>query len=167
VPTRLLLLSDTHVPQRARELGDETWRMIDDADVVIHAGDWTGHEFFTRVRDRAGELIAVWGNNDGDELRAELPEFHRFELDGVRFALTHILADAATREKAAIAAAPDADVFVYGHSHIPWNAFTPGGMQLLNPGSPTDRRMQPHYTVMTAVADAGELRDVQLVPVER
>jgi uncharacterized protein len=167
VPTRLLLLSDTHVPQRARALGDETWRLIDEADAVIHAGDWTGHAFFEQVRERSAVLHGVWGNNDGAELRAELPEFSRFEIEGVRFALTHILADAATREQAAAAAAPDAQVFVFGHSHIPWNAVTPTGMQLLNPGSPTDRRMQPHWTVMTAVADSGELRDVELVPVER
>jgi len=167
VSTRLLILSDTHVPQRAKRLGDDTWRRVDEADVVLHAGDWTGLTFFEELRGRAASLIGVWGNNDGEELRAELPEFHRFEIEGIRFAMTHILADAATRESAAIAAAPDAQVFVYGHSHIPWNAFTPGGMQLLNPGSPTDRRMQPHWTVMTAVADAGELRDVRLVPVER
>ena len=51
--------------------------------------------------------------------------------------------------------------------HIPWDAVTPRGIRLLNPGSPTDRRRQPVCTMMTAVADAGELRDVELVPVER
>lgn len=167
MPTRLLIVSDTHVPQRARRLGDETWRLVDAADLVIHAGDWTGHEFFAEFRDRAPDVRAVWGNNDDAETRAELPEFLRFDVEGVRFALTHILADAATRERAAETAAPDADVFVFGHSHIPWNASTPTGMLLLNPGSPTDRRRQPHWTVMTATVDAGELRDVRLVPVAR
>lgn len=133
----------------------------------MHAGDWNSVEIFDLIRRRAGALQGVWGNNDPAELRELLPEFARFEVEGVRFALRHILADAATRERAAEDAAPDAQVFVYGHSHIPWNAFTPSGMQLLNPGSPTDRRRQPHWTVMTAVADAGELREVRLVPVER
>ena len=59
------------------------------------------------------------------------------------------------------------DVLVFGHSHIPWDTTTPGGIRLLNPGSPTDRRRQPVCTLMTAVTDAGELRDVALVPVER
>ena len=60
---------------------------------------------------------------------------------------------------------PDADVVVFGHSHIPWDSVTPRGLRLLNPGSPTDRRRQPVCTMMTAVVDAGELREVALVPV--
>lgn len=167
MPTRLAIVSDTHVPQRARRLGDETWGIVESADLVIHAGDWTGYPFYEEFSSRVADLRAVFGNNDGAELQAALPELLRFEVEGVRFALTHILADAGTRERVAHELAPDAQVFVFGHSHIPWNAFTPGGMQLLNPGSPTDRRMQPHWTVMTAVVDSGELRDVQLVPVER
>ena len=55
---------------------------------------------------------------------------------------------------------PDTDVLVFGHSHIPWDTTTPGGLRLLNPGSPTDRRRQPHGTYVTAVADGGRLRDV-------
>jgi hypothetical protein len=33
---------------------------------------------------------------------------------------------------------------------------------LLNPGSPTDRRRQPHHTMMTVVVDSGALREVEL-----
>ena len=61
------------------------------------------------------------------------------------------------------AAFPDTDVLVFGHSHIPWDTVAPGGLRLLNPGSPTDRRRQPAHTMMTATVDAGELRDVRLV----
>lgn len=165
--TRIAIVSDTHVPQRSRRLGDATWRIVEDADLVIHAGDWTSSAFFEEFRGRVAELRGVWGNNDGPELRAVLPELDRFEVEGIRFALTHILGDAATRERVAARAAPDAQVFVYGHSHIPWDRSTATGMRLLNPGSPTDRRMQPQWTAMTAVADAGELRDVRLVPVDR
>ena len=62
------------------------------------------------------------------------------------------------------AAFPGIDVLVFGHSHIPWDTTTPRGMRLLNPGSPTDRRRQPVHTMMTALADDGALRDVQLFP---
>jgi predicted phosphodiesterase len=61
------------------------------------------------------------------------------------------------------AAFPDTEVLVFGHSHIPWDTVAPGGLRLLNPGSPTDRRRQPAHTMMTATVDAGELRDVRLV----
>lgn len=60
---------------------------------------------------------------------------------------------------------PDDDVLVFGHSHIPWDTTTPRGLRLLNPGSPTDRRRQPHKTFLTLTVDAGELRDVDLVVV--
>jgi predicted phosphodiesterase len=62
---------------------------------------------------------------------------------------------------------PDAEVLVFGHSHIPWDTMAPGGLRLLNPGSPTDRRRQPVCTYMTAVADDGELRELTLVPLPK
>ena len=71
-------------------------------------------------------------------------------------------APATGRERGARAAYPDADVLVFGHSHIPWDTDRPGGLRLLNPGSPTDRRRQPHHTYMTATADGGQLTDVRL-----
>ena len=54
-------------------------------------------------------------------------------------------------------------MLVFGHSHIPWDTVTPGGLRLLNPGSPTDRRRQPRCTYLWLLADAGELREVRLV----
>jgi uncharacterized protein len=52
---------------------------------------------------------------------------------------------------------PDLDVLVFGHSHIPWDSTTPRGLRLLNPGSPTDRRRQPHRTYGVLVLDAGRV----------
>ena len=165
--TQLLLISDTHVPQRARRLPDEVWRAIDDADVVIHAGDWVDVATLDAIEARAARLIGVFGNNDGAELRARLPEVARAEIEGLRFGVVHETGAAGGREHRMDAAYEDLDVLVFGHSHIPWDTVTPRGIRLLNPGSPTDRRRQPVCTMMTAVADAGELRDVALVPVGR
>ena len=61
------------------------------------------------------------------------------------------------------AAFPAVDVLVFGHSHIPWDSVAHTGLRLLNPGSPTDRRRQPRATYLTAVADDGVLREVELV----
>ncbi|MDT5009305.1 MAG: uncharacterized protein QOH57_922, partial [Mycobacterium sp.] len=47
-------------------------------------------------------------------------------------------------------------------SHIPWNTTASNGLRLLNPGSPTDRRRQPHCTYMTVDVDDGVLGDVVL-----
>ena len=64
------------------------------------------------------------------------------------------------------AAFPDADVLVFGHSHIPWDTTAANGLRLLNPGSPTDRRRQPVATFMTATVRDGRLDDVRLIAVD-
>lgn len=162
MPTRLLLISDSHVPTRARALPAAVWQAVEAADIVIHAGDWVEASLLDELQDRAAHVVGVWGNNDGDELRQRLPEVARELIDGIRVAVVHETGAAAGREPRCEAAYPDADVLVFGHSHIPWDTTTPGGLRLLNPGSPTDRRRQPACTVMTAVADSGSLRDVRL-----
>ncbi|WBU39108.1 metallophosphoesterase family protein [Homoserinibacter sp. YIM 151385] len=164
---RLLLIADTHVPARARGLSSELWRAVDEADVVIHAGDWVEVALLDQLEARSARLLGVWGNNDGAELRARLPEVARAEIEGVRIAVVHETGPAAGREARCAAAYPETDVLVFGHSHIPWDSLAPGGLRLLNPGSPSDRRRQPVCTMMTARAEAGRLHEVRLVPVDR
>ena len=160
--TRLLLIADTHLPKRARDLPDEVWRQVDEADVVVHAGDWVDLETLDRLEARAQRLVAVVGNNDGPSLRARLPEVATATLGGVRFAVVHETGGRQGREARCEATYPEADVLVFGHSHIPWDTTTPRGLRLLNPGSPTDRRRQPYCTSMTLVARDGALEDVEL-----
>ena len=160
--TSLLLISDTHVPGRARRLPDAVLRAADAADLVIHAGDWVTASVLDELAEHA-DVLGVYGNNDGPDLRARLPEVARREIEGVRFAVVHETGDARGRETRMPRAYPDVDVLVFGHSHIPWDTTTPGGLRLLNPGSPTDRRRQPHHTMMTAIVDAGAVRDVRLI----
>jgi uncharacterized protein len=158
----LLLLADTHVPRRARDLPDEVWARVDRADVVVHAGDWTEEYLLDRLSGRAARLIACWGNNDGPDIRARLPETARATLDGLRLGVAHETGPSAGREKRMSAAHPDLDVLVFGHSHIPWDTTTQSGLRLLNPGSPTDRRRRPAPTYMTARISDGRLADVRL-----
>jgi predicted phosphodiesterase len=68
------------------------------------------------------------------------------------------------RETRAARAHPDTDLLVFGHSHIPWDTTAPGGLRLLNPGSPTDRRRQPSCTFMTLRLEDGVVHDVRLHP---
>jgi putative phosphoesterase len=158
---RLLLIADTHVPRRARRLPDEVWEQVERADVVVHAGDWVVPELLDELEARAARLIGVHGNNDGPELRSRLPEVAREELDGVRLAVVHETGPSTGREARALQRFPDADLLVFGHSHIPWDT-TAGGLRLLNPGSPTDRRRQPHCTYLTLTLAGGTLADVVL-----
>ncbi|OBJ86463.1 metallophosphoesterase family protein [Mycobacterium asiaticum] len=146
---RLLLIADTHIPKRARDLPARVWDEVAAADVVIHAGDWVVPELLDSLEARAKRLIACWGNNDGDELRSRLPERADDQLAGLRFTVVHETGAAAGREARMSRLYPDTDVLVFGHSHIPWDTTTPTGLRLLNPGSPTDRRRQPFCTYMT------------------
>jgi putative phosphoesterase len=166
--TRVLLLADTHVPVRAKRMPDAVWRATDAADVVIHAGDWVDVATLDALEARAARLVAVYGNNDGPELRARLPEVARARLDGLDVAVVHETGAAAGRERRIDARFADdpPGLLVFGHSHIPWDSTSPSGIRLLNPGSPTDRRRQPHRTMMTAVIDGSALREVELVRLE-
>jgi uncharacterized protein len=160
VPVSLVFTSDTHVPKRARDLPHALWAAIDAADVVVHAGDWVDIALLDEFEARSRRLVAVRGNNDHGPFRERLPEVATVDVEGIRFAVVHETGDAKGRELRCAARFPDADVLVFGHSHIPWDSTARTGLRLLNPGSPTDRRRQPHGTFVTAVAADGELRDV-------
>ncbi|WP_228974455.1 metallophosphoesterase [Streptomyces sp. DH12] len=158
----LLLMSDTHVPARARSLPAELLDLVPRVDVVIHAGDWIDTPTLDLLEERAQRLVGVYGNNDGPPLRARLPEVAYADLGGVRFAVVHETGPAQGRERRCAERYPDVDVLVFGHSHIPWDSVAGDGLRLLNPGSPTDRRRQPFCTYMTARAVDGRLDDVRL-----
>jgi putative phosphoesterase len=161
--TRLLLLADTHLPKRARDLPLEVWDAVEAVDVVVHAGDWVDEAALDALDTRSRRLVACYGNNDGAGLRARLPEVARADVGGLRLAVVHETGPATGREGRCEATyAGDADVLVFGHSHIPWDTTTQAGLRLLNPGSPTDRRRQPHCTYMTTTITAGRLGDVLL-----
>jgi putative phosphoesterase len=162
MPTSVLVVSDTHVPQKARAVPTAVWTAVDRADVVVHAGDWTGLPLLDEFEARARLLIGVRGNNDGGEFDDRLPEVVRTTVDGVRLAVVHETGPKEARETRMDRLFPETDLLLFGHSHIPWDTTTPGGLRLLNPGSPTDRRRQPHATYLTLTLDAGSVRDVTL-----
>ncbi|WP_230685211.1 metallophosphoesterase [Cellulomonas sp. JZ18] len=155
-------MSDTHVPPRARDLPAPLWEAVDAADLVVHAGDWVHVDLLDRLEARSARLLACYGNNDGADLRARLPEVARLDVAGLRVAVVHETGAAQGRERRCDAAFPDVDLLVFGHSHIPWDTTTPAGLRLLNPGSPTDRRRQPDHTWLTFTLRAGAVEDVVL-----
>ena len=139
---RALVLSDTH-----RKAGDE--RPLPDpvldelarADLVLHAGDVTSRGLLDQLAT-AAPVHAVLGNND-DTTLTDLPERVELELDGVRVAMVHDSGARAGREGRMRRWFPEADVVVFGHSHIPIDDKGVDGQRLFNPGSPTQRRRQP------------------------
>jgi putative phosphoesterase len=82
-------MADTHVPKRARDLPAELWAAVDDADIVLHAGDWVDVSMLDALQARAKRLVACYGNNDGPELRARLPEMGHIRVEGLRIGVIH------------------------------------------------------------------------------
>jgi len=155
VPTRFLVLADTHLPKRAKRLPDAVLGALHEVDGVVHAGDWVDEATLDLLLAAGRPVIGVAGNNDGPALHARLPEIARAEVEGVRLGVVHETGASTGRERRMDEAFPDVDVLVFGHSHIPWDTTTPNGLRLLNPGSPTDRRRQPRCTYALLQLDAG------------
>jgi uncharacterized protein len=159
----VLVLADTHIsPSRpGRRLPDRVYELLDDADVVLHAGDVTAPDLLHELEGFA-EVIPVLGNND---VLLQLPERVEVELDGVRVAMVHDSGPSAGRTARLRRWFPDADVVVFGHSHLPWREVDPDGQLHLNPGSPTERRRAPTKTVGWLELVDGEVRRAEILTV--
>ena len=161
---RVVVVADTHLRRGSpRGLPPGALHELAQADVVLHAGDILTGEVLESLGECA-PTYAVLGNNDA-ELRGALPERRMLELAGVRVAMVHDSGPRKGREARMRRAFPDADVVVFGHSHIPWNEPVVDGQWLLNPGSPTQRRSQPFPTVATLDVADGEILATRIVPV--
>jgi putative phosphoesterase len=161
---RVLVLSDTHAPRRWKSCPPAVAERLRDADVILHAGD-------VCVASVLDELVAyapvhvVLGNNDQPDVAAwGAPETLELDLDGLRVAMIHDAGAAPGRFRRMARRFPDADLVVYGHSHIPLDE-TGEGVHLFNPGSPTDRRRQPRGTIGVLDIDEGRVVGTRVVPV--
>lgn len=163
--TRVVVLSDTHLrPGRPARLPDAAYAELGGADLVLHAGDLVTVDLLHELEGFA-PTRAVLGNNDVG-LAGLLPETDLFDVDGVRIGLVHDPGPRAGRERRMRRRFPDADVVVFGHSHIPWNDTGIDGQVLFNPGSAVDRRAQPHRTLGVLDVRAGRIRDRRIVVVD-
>ncbi len=152
----VVVLADTHIRRGSkRRLPDGAYAHLETADVVLHAGDIVVSDVLDELSGFA-PVHAVLGNNDA-ELVGLLPETRVVDVDGVRIGMIHDSGPATGRAARLRRRFPDADVVVFGHSHIPWDTDGVEGQVLFNPGSPTERRRQPHRTVGTIDVDEGRV----------
>ena len=145
-PVNVMVLADTHIPRRARGLPRAVQDALSQADLILHAGDFTGWATL-RELERYGRVVAVAGNNDDQELQAHLPDRTVVTVGRFRIGLVHGHGSRGTTfARAAAAFASEAvHCVVFGHSHQPL-CFREGDVLFLNPGSPTDRRREPCYS---------------------
>jgi putative phosphoesterase len=154
---RVAVLADTHLaPARRATLPESAWAELRRADLILHAGDLLTADVLDDLR-RLAPVHAVLGNND-HELVGVLPDRLELEVDGVALAMVHDSGPRAGRPARLRRWFPEADVVVFGHSHEPVNEPGVDGQLLFNPGSPTQRRRQPHHTMGVL-----ELADGQIV----
>jgi uncharacterized protein len=160
----VVVLSDSHLSGGLDRLGPQVLHAVGQADVVLHAGDITSRRALEELESMA-EIYAVLGNNDV-ALVGVLPETRLLELEGVRIALVHDSGPKKGRPARLHRQFPTADVVVFGHSHIPIDEIGEQSQLLFNPGSPTQRRSQPHRTFGRLQLSGGSIQFHQVEMVE-
>jgi putative phosphoesterase len=161
---RVGVVSDTHAPRFWKALPPNVAGQLEAVDIILHAGDVCVPSVLDELAAFA-PVYVVQGNNDGDDVAAwGAPETVELELDGLRIAMIHDSGPKQGRARRMRARFPHADLVVFGHSHIPWDT-EEDGQRLFNPGSPTDKRRQPHGTMGHLVIDDGRLVSATIVPV--
>lgn len=156
------MLSDTHAPRHWKGCPPAVAAHLGTADVILHAGDVCTPDVLDLLAGFA-PLHVVLGNNDVPEVAAwGAPETLEVELGGVRVAMVHDSGQKSGRTARLRRRFPTADLVVFGHSHIPMDV-TGDGLRIFNPGSPTDKRRQPHRTLGLLDLDGGELRRAEIV----
>ncbi|QLH80817.1 metallophosphoesterase [Halosimplex pelagicum] len=149
----ITVVSDTHGTDGHR-LEGRTLEAVREAELVIHAGDFTteavldafeaeagsehGGESERAGREGDGAFVAVYGNNDGPEVRGRLTAERTVEHGGVRFVVVHGHEHDDT-SLSLLGRQERADVVVVGHSHEPGRRRV-GAVTVLNPGSHADPR---------------------------
>jgi len=161
---RVVVLADTHAPRRWQACPPRVAAELRGADLILHAGDLCTAAVLAELEQYA-PVTAVLGNNDGPDV-AEwgATPIAELTLDGLRVAMLHDSGPSGGRLARMRRAFPGADLVVFGHSHIPLDQ-SGYGLRIFNPGSPTDRRRQPHGTLGLLRIAEGRLLEATVVPV--
>jgi uncharacterized protein len=161
---RIIVLSDTHAPRRWKSCPPAVASQLRGADLILHAGDVCTAAVLDELAQYA-PVTAVVGNNDGADVAAwGAAETASLTPEGLRVAMIHDSGPAAGRLPRMRARFPEADLVVFGHSHIPLDVARED-LRIFNPGSPTDRRRQPHGTLGVLQVADGALVEAQIVEV--
>jgi uncharacterized protein len=142
----IIVISDTHMPKRAKTLPEFLVAYLKTADLIIHAGDLQTNDIYQQLLKYA-PVEGVIGNVDEEELVTILPFKKIIEINGVRIGITHGHGKGKTTEKRVLSVfeGENVDIIIFGHSHIPLKKEVDGKI-LFNPGSPTDKRKQERYS---------------------
>ena len=125
------VLSDTHASSFA-QLREQILTALAGVDLIVHAGDFVTKDVLDGLK-QLGEVKAVWGNMDSDEIKRILPEKELLEIEGRKIGIIHGwgsphgIDDRVGNEFSGV------DIIIYGHSHYAQNE-TKNGVLFFNPG---------------------------------
>lgn len=146
---RVGLISDTHIPTRAKEIPLKVCDLLKNVDFIIHAGDLVELKVIDKLEQLA-PVLAVHGNMDRTDVREVLPEMNELKLLDWRIGVTHDPGALFSRTKMReIAEENSFDVLVYGHTHRPSINWEDKRLYI-NPGSPTNPL--PPFVIKPAIA---------------
>jgi hypothetical protein len=161
---KIVAISDTHAPRRWKSCPPRVAEHLRTADLILHAGDVCTAAVLDELAAYA-PVHAVLGNNDGADVAAwGAPETLDLDLAGLKVSMIHDSGPSAGRLGRMRRRFPQAGLVVFGHSHIPLDQ-SGDGLRIFNPGSPTDRRRQPHGTIGLLTVAHGRLEQARIVPV--
>lgn len=160
----MVVLSDTHAPRRWKWCPPKVAAHLRSAELILHGGDVCVAPVLDELAQYA-PVVAVCGNNDGPDVVAwGAPETVEFDIEGLPVAMIHDSGQKTGRLARMRRRFPASRLVVFGHSHIPLDE-QEDGFRIVNPGSPTDRRRQPHGTIGLLDVRDGVLVDARIVPV--
>jgi putative phosphoesterase len=158
---RIAVIADTHLPRGARRLPDECVSRLRAADLILHAGDHSSLASLVELRTLGPPVEAVHGNIDEPAVRESLPAELVVRAAGIRIGMTHDAGPAAGREARLAARFHECAAVVYGHTHLPQvvrhDPSGTGGVWILNPGSPTERRRAETRAMLELTITAGKV----------
>lgn len=151
----ITVVSDTH-GRDAHRLEDHTLSAVREADLVLHAGDFTTGTVLDAFETESTRFAGVTGNNDTSAVRERLPTARTVEHEGLRITIAHGHEHTETG-LSLFGQQENADLIVVGHSHNPQFRYI-GDIPVLNPGSHADpRQYRPAHAELTTDPFCGRL----------
>ncbi len=142
---RIGVISDTHIPERAKEIPEKILRDFKNVDMVIHVGDLVDLKVLDQLKAVCPNVRAVYGNMDPQEVRKQLPEKEIINVGTHKIGVMHgtgapvkliaLLSEAFKNDRV--------DIIIFGHSHSAFNE-KKGDILFFNPGSATDKVFSPY-----------------------
>ncbi|WP_407379632.1 metallophosphoesterase [Methanobrevibacter sp.] len=156
------LISDTHIPDRARQIPEKVLESFKDVDLIIHSGDLTTRAVIDEL-EKIAPVIAIQGNMDR-VAGLDLPKAETVEVEGVKIGVAHgeVYPRGDTQQLLYLARQLDVNILVTGHSHQP-KIEQVEDVLLLNPGSPIVPRLADRTVMLLEINNKNV--DVEIVKI--